>query len=246
MRAMAVSANEILEVLRRVETQRARRASDPALASAVGALKRYQQERFRLTYRDLLDSARFGDAARFFLEELYGPADFTARDAQFARVVPALVRLFPDEVVATVFALVRLHALTEELDSAMAALLAGAAVDRTNYAQAWRSTGREADRRLQLEFTLDVGRDLDRLTRKPLLRQTLHLMRGPARAAGLQQLQAFLERGFDAFRSMRGAQPFLDLIAQREGELITSLFSPAALGDAHSGASGTGGLGQLP
>lgn len=243
---MAVSSNEILEVLRRVDAQRARRAADPALATAVGVLKRYQQERFRRTYGDLLDSPRFGDAARFFLEELYGPADFTARDAQFARVVPALTRLFPDEVVATVFALVRLHALTEELDSAMAERLIDAAVDRASYVQAWRSTGREHERRQQLELTLEVGRDLDRLTRKPLLRQTLHLMRGPARAAGLQHLQAFLERGFDAFRSMRGAQPFLDLIAQREGELIVSLFSAALDTPAHPGASGTGGLGQLP
>ena len=86
---MAVGANEILEVLHGVDAQRARRSADPALATAVAALKRYQQERFRRTYADLLESPRFGDAARFFLEELYGPDDFTARDAQFARVVPA-------------------------------------------------------------------------------------------------------------------------------------------------------------
>lgn len=243
---MAVDSNEILEVLRQVDAQRALRGADPALASAVAALKRYQQERFRRTYRDLLDSPRFGDAARFFLEELYGPADFTARDAQFARVVPALVRLFPAEVVRTVFALVRLHALTEELDSAMATLLNGTTIDRDAYMQAWRTTGREEARRQQLALTVEVGLDLDRLTRKPLLRQTLHLMRGPARAAGLQNLQAFLERGFDAFRSMRGAQPFLDLITQREGELIRTLFAAAPDGPAQSGASATDVLGQLP
>lgn len=244
---MAAGANEILDVLRGVDAQRARRSADAALADAVVALKRYQQERFRRTYADLLESPRFGDAARFFLEELYGPEDFTARDAQFARVVPALARLFPAEVVATVLALVRLHALTEDLDSAMGAQLAVAAVDRATYLHAWRATGREGDRRRQLDLTLEIGRDLDRLTRKPLLRQTLHLMRGPARAAGLQQLQHFLERGFDAFRSMRGAQPFLDLVARREGDLITGLFGAAAAEVAgESGALGTGVLGQLP
>jgi len=45
---------------------------------------------------------RYGPAAHFFLEELYGPRDFADRDTQFARVVPALVRLFPREIVATV------------------------------------------------------------------------------------------------------------------------------------------------
>jgi hypothetical protein len=243
---MAVGANEILEVLRGVAAQRARRSAEPALAAGVTALKRYQQERFRRTYADLLESPRFGDAARFFLEELYGPDDFTARDAQFARVVPALARLFPSEVVETVLALVRLHALTEELDTAMAEQLGGAVVERSSYLHAWQATDRELDRRRQLDLTLDVGRDLDRLTRKPLLRQTLHLMRGPARAAGLQQLQRFLERGFDAFRGMRGAQPFLDLVAQREAALISGLFAAASDATGDPGACGTGVLGQLP
>ena len=46
------------------------------------------------------------------LDELYGPQDFSDRDAQFARVVPALVRLFPQELVETVAVLARLHALS--------------------------------------------------------------------------------------------------------------------------------------
>lgn len=237
---MASDAGSILMELRRVDVERARRLRDPELGVAVGLLKAYQQERFRLTYSDLLGSSRFGAAARFFLEELYGPTDFSARDAQFARVVPALVRLFPHEVVQTVLALARLHALTEELDSQMADVLRGEQVARPAYARAWRAVGRRSDRERQIELTLLVGVDLDRLTRKPLLRHTLHLMRGPARAAGLAGLQAFLESGFDAFSSMRGAQPFLDQIDQRERALVDALFDESAAG-AHAG-----GLGQLP
>ena len=58
-----------------------------------------------------------------------------------------------------------------------------------------------------------VGSALDRYTRNPLLRTSLRLMRGPAAAAGLGVLQAFLERGFDTFRDMRGAQEFLATVA---------------------------------
>ncbi len=60
------------------------------------------------------------DAARFFLDDLYGPEDFTRRDEQFARVVPGLVRLFPQEIVGTVISLGELHALSEQFDTAMA------------------------------------------------------------------------------------------------------------------------------
>ena len=69
-------------------------AADPALAGRVQALKAYQARRFEATYGDLLAHPRYQGAARFFLEELYGPQEFAARDAQFSRIVPALVRLF--------------------------------------------------------------------------------------------------------------------------------------------------------
>lgn len=243
---MATNPEAILGELRRVEVQRMRRNAEPALAAAVVAVKAYQQERFRRSYGDLLASERFAAAARFFLQELYGPGDFSARDAQFARVVPALVRLFPADIVETVRTLVELHALTEELDSTMGALVVGLPLERPAYVQAWRATGRRSDRERQLALTLAVGDDLDRLTRKPLIRQTLHLMRGPARAAGLDRLQAFLEAGFDAFRSMRGARPFLDLIAARESALITALFDAAYAPSVEDGASPASPLGQLP
>jgi len=72
---------------------------------------------------------------------------------------------------------------------------------------------------------LDVGQALDALTRKPLLRHSLRLMRGPAMAAGLSALQRFLETGFDTFRAMRGAEGLLDTIARRERSLAAELFA---------------------
>lgn len=80
-----------------------------------------------------------------------------------------------------------------------------------------------------------VGESLDRLTRKPLLRQSLRLMRGPAQMAGLGALQTFLETGFDTFRAMRGATEFLSTVRQREDRLARGLFQADAAT-----------LGQLP
>ena len=88
-------ANSILNHLRTVDAERERRDASPGLAARVQALKRYQQRRFAHTYDDLLKTSRYGPAARFFLDELYGPRDYSERDAQFARVVPALARLSP-------------------------------------------------------------------------------------------------------------------------------------------------------
>jgi len=227
----------ILQHLGAVRVERAARAADSALAERVTHLKRYQQARFALTYADLLGHPRYAGAARFFLDDLYGPEDFSQRDAQFARIVPALVRLFPDEVVATVEALTALHALSEQLDSEMARHLDKLPLTGSIYIGAWRRTGQPTSRQRQIDLMLGVGRALDVYTRRPLLRHSLRAMRIPARASGMSALQTFLESGFDTFRAMRGADEFLTQIAHRERAVVASLFG---IGNA------TDPLGQLP
>jgi hypothetical protein len=170
----------------------------------VTALKAFQQRRFSHTYADLLQSPRYGAAARYFLEELYGPEDFSARDAQFARVAPTIARLFPSDLAETVAILSALHALSETLDSAMGEQLADATIAPADYVAAWQGVGREADRNRQIDLTLAVAAQLDRITRMPLLRNALRLMRGPARAAGLAELQHTLESGFDILQGDEG------------------------------------------
>lgn len=236
---MSVTPASILSHLEAVEHERRTRAASPALHARVQALKSYQQRRFSHTYADLLATPRYGGAARFFLDELYGPNDFSQRDAQFARVVPALVRLFPREVVETVATLAQLHALSERLDTAVATRLEHDAVDASAYVVAWRAAGHPAEREMQIALTLSVGQSLDELTRKPLLRHSLRMMRGPARAAGLAALQVFLESGFDTFLAMRGAKEFLATVSTREHRLCATLFGDDAPATVIA-------LGQLP
>lgn len=241
-----LSAESLLTDLRAVDAERRHRALDPALARRVAALKIWQQRRFAATYADLLAHPRYAAAAGFFLDELYGPADFTRRDAQFARVVPALTRLFPTEVVDTVAQLARLHALSERLDTRMAERLPAPAaealhmeppaIDAQSYGDAWRACGQPEARQTQIDLTLAVGAALDRLTTKPWLRQSLRLMRSPAQMAGLAELQHFLETGFDTFRAMRGAGEFLNTVREREQALAAALFANTRSHD----------LGQLP
>lgn len=240
---MAATVESILSHLDVVERERAARAASASLQKKVRAIKGYQQRRFSHSYADLLATPRYAGAAKFFLDELYGPGDFSQRDEQFARVVPALVRIFPRDVVETVDTLAQLHALSERLDSAMGRHLTQDAVDAGAYISAWQATGQAMERELQIALTLWVGQSLDELTRKPLLRHTLRMMRGPARAAGLSALQQFLESGFDTFLAMRGAKEFLSIVSTREHLLAASLFDQGAMGntDARERA-----LGQLP
>jgi hypothetical protein len=228
---MSPIGEQILACLQEVSAQRARRAKESALASSVRAIKAYQQGRFMQTYADMLAHPRYSGAARFFLDDLYGPGDFTSRDDQFARVVPGLVRMFPHEIVVTVHSLGQLHALSERLDTEMGLVLgpiaSDGAVNGRLYAQCWRQVAGPVERERQIGLMLEVGEALERYTRNALLRHTLRLMRGPAQVAGLGTLQSFLERGFDTFRAMHGARGFLDVVSGRERALASALFDGA-------------------
>ena len=135
---MTGPADAILAHLKEVDAERHARAALPELNAKVVALKEYQQRRFAQTYADLLLSARYGAAARYFLDELYGPTDFTRRDDQFARVAPKLARVFPHDLAETIAALAELHALSEALDSAMGAALRSQRIAGVDYVRAWR------------------------------------------------------------------------------------------------------------
>jgi hypothetical protein len=240
-------ADSILGHLQQVEAERVGRRADPAWGARVQAIKSYQHARFARSHADLLADPLYAAAARFFLDDLYGPQDFAERDAQFARIVPALVRLFPAEVVATVDLLAALHALSESLDGEMARALGDGPLDAAAYQRAWQTTGRRADRVRQIDLVMTLGGQLDHYTRNRLLRHSLRLMRGPARAAGLGSLQAFLERGFDTFGAMAtapgGAAVFLQRVEQRERALMQALFDPSPVAAATGPAAA---LGQLP
>ncbi len=240
-------ADRITEHLGTVSRMRALRDADPGLAHRVHEVKRYQAARFERSYADLLANPRYQGATRFFLQDLYGPQEFAERDSQFGRIVPALVRLFPGEIVGTVELLGRLHALTEALDDTLARQLPHLPADASGYARAWQDTGRAPGREQQISLTLAIGTALDRYTRNRLMRTSLKLMRGPAQAAGLGDLQRFLERGFDAFGAMKGADEFLTKVGVRERALVAALFAPGAeAATALPRAQRTSPLDQLP
>ncbi len=213
-----------------VEASRAAARADPELAARLAAVKRYQGRRFERTYADWMAKPAARRACRFFLDELYGDKDFSRRDTEFARVVPAMVRLFPDEIAATVEALGALHALSEDLDLQMARALVSTEVDALGYLRIWQATGRPDDRERQVRVMHDVGIALTAYTRRPMLRRTLKFMRAPAAAAGLSALQGFLEEGFESFGELPDPRAFLESVATRERALMARLFAAGAAG----------------
>ena len=249
------SAELIRQAVAQVNGLRVERQANPHLARSVLCIKQFQSKRFAYTYADLLagenpQSAGYTqrNAALFFMTELYAASDFTLRDAQFSRIAGTLQKVFPKPVVATAIALAQLHILSEQLDHGMGGILSktvaggGLPVEKASatcaiepggfaesYVAAWRALGNYQARAQQLQIALQVGLDLDRLTRLPGLRLMLKMMRRPAQAAGMADLQQFLESGFDTFGAMARqgdqAKAFLKTIEARETTLMQALAS---------------------
>ena len=211
------------------ELARVARHADPALAGALSRIGEWQARRLRNTYADLAVDPRYAAAIAFFQNDLYGGADFSRRDADLVRVVPAMVRLLPETVIETVARAVELNALSHELDMALQARLPrpDGAFSVAEYCAAYRDGGNYPLRDRQRGLIGEVGAGLERYVRTPMLGAALTMMRRPAKLAGLAALQDFLERGFAAFRRMHGAGEFLRTVADREARIHVAIVAGA-------------------
>ncbi len=210
-----------LESLRDLRGREARGHAPPRLAE----VKAWQSARLAITYADLAADPRYAKATAFFLEDLYGAKDFSGRDEAMLRIYPLMVRTLPRSAVETAALAVEVDALSEALDRRLAAALPPGPLTEASYAEAYREAGSPAERLRQVDLVGEVGRRLDVLVTRPMIHATLKLMRRPARLAGLEALQAFLEHGFEAFRHMGGAGEFLATIESRESRILSRLFS---------------------
>jgi hypothetical protein len=220
---------------RRLAWQRA--AHDPARdprnrLPQLSMLRQWQSQRLASSFEDFLANPRMRPAAEFFLADLYGDRDFSARDRDAARVLPLMSRLLPDTLLRAATDAIELAVLSHVLDLRMAQALAqrpkpGAPITVADYARAYRRGGYRHLRRRQIELVLRVGHALDAAVKKHGVYKLLRAARIPAQLAGLSELQAFLERGFTAFDALGGADEFLRAVSGRELEVSRRLFEGA-------------------
>lgn len=202
------------------------------LANSINELEHWQKQRLANTYEDLARSKRHRAATEFFTNDLYAPADLDQRDFDVRRMYPIMVRLLPESAIATIATAIQLQALTLQLDLDLVAAT-GIECDQESfwthltYTNAYRKCDNRTQRERQIALIIEVGQDLDHLVRNPLIRGALRVARVPAALAGISTLQSFLERGFAAFRAMRNADYFLQIIEQRERKVVDAIFSGA-------------------
>lgn len=203
----------------------------------LGELRRWQAARLRRSFARFLQDPERRPAAEFFLSDVYGDHDFARRDADIARVLPMMQGLLPERLLATVADGIELGAVTHAMDLDVAEALEGIAprrrrLDDALYAAAYRAAGGRALRERQIALIERVGNGLAAALAMPGMIGMLRMARGPARLAGLSELQGFLERGFTAFGALGDARGFIAEIVAEERRAMRRLFAgdPAPFG----------------
>jgi hypothetical protein len=214
---------DIERLLERRRALEARSLQTPGWTERLRALRAWQARRLARTYADLRRDPRYTEAVEFFLNDLYGPQDFSRRDQELSRAAAPLRRALPASLLAVLAKAIELDALTVELDHGMLERLSQRPLTDASYALAYRALGRAATRERQIDLTVSIGADLERLVGHRWIGLALRAAHLPARAAGFGVLQQFLERGFAAFRRMGAARELLDAIRVRETQLMETL-----------------------
>ncbi|MGD8708865.1 MAG: hypothetical protein PVF40_00640 [Ectothiorhodospiraceae bacterium] len=222
----------LLYQLNRARELRRVQVDSEGLDPAVARLRRWQSERLERTHADLLADRRSRSAMEFFLDELYGPYDFSQRDQDIERIYPIMIRVLPAAAVHTLTRALELNSLSHELDQRLLEVLENELgvrdeITEETYAEAYRRCANPEERARQIDLIDSLGRDLTAIVGRRRTGWLLRVARRPARAAGFGELQSFLERGYDAFRRMPHPQEFLDKVVERERRIMENLFDAA-------------------
>ena len=220
----------LLEQIQRGKAHRLKQEADAELASKIPLLRKWQSDRLSATYADLLADKRYQPATAFFLSDLYGPNDFSQRDRDIERLFSTLVKLLPDYLIQIAANAAELNALSAELDFVLLGVLVRElnvteTISQEAYAEAYRRCDNYDLRKHQIALLKMLGEDLNAIVFKPLVYNTVRMLKIPARLAGFSSLQDFLERGFKAFHHMQGADEFLDTIVGRETRILDRIYN---------------------
>jgi hypothetical protein len=206
------------------------RIESEGLPPEVSLLRTWQTNRLSRTYDDFLRSKRFRPAAIFFLNDIYAPTDFSQRNADLERFYDGLRKALPERALVVLADGIKLHQMTDDMDYALAEALVDKlgvtdTITEAQYAEAYRICDNYEERLQQIRMIDTIGRGVDHMVRLPFVGLALKLAHAPAHLAGWQDLQGFLERGFSAFKHMKGADEFLGTIQHRETQILDRIFA---------------------
>ena len=199
---------------------------DPALAVQLMAVQAWQKERMQQTHRVLFARPKHQLMADYFLNRLYGGADFSILAAQFDRVLlkaHKIEKVIPTGAVHTGTLGVELAVLAIELDEQLAQLLLQQQTSQITeqvMLAAYLQADQAAQRQHQMALLNELGAKLDQYVRSFMVQTAFKMAKNTAYKHGFAPVYDFTAEGFAAMKSLDSAQSFIHAFTHQECEII--------------------------
>jgi len=199
---------------------------NPALAAQLLEVQNWQKARMQHTHRALFAQPEHQLIAAYFLNRLYGGADFAILADQFEQVLlkaHKIEKMVPDSAVATGTLGIELAVLAIELDEQLANWLQQqqvSSLDDHSMLAAYLAVN-QAERRLhQMAVLNELGLKLDKYVRSLMIQTAFKMAKGTAYKRNFAPLYDFTAEGFAAMKSLDSAAGFIAAFTQAECEII--------------------------
>jgi hypothetical protein len=201
-------------------------AEKAGLMPSIRAVQAWQCKRLLVSHQDMYQQKRFKPAVEFFINELYGPNDFSQRDQDIARIVPKMSKFLPEKALQSLASALYLNTLSFELDFDLAKQLVNTEINRDTYAKAYISCDNIANRQKQIDYIRTLGNDLAEVVKMKGISSLLFISRKPAKMAGVLALHEFLDKGFKSFKNLGNVEDFIIPVVNKEHQIMQQLANP--------------------
>ena len=180
-------------------------------------------------YAELRQNKDTRTAIDFVVSDLAG-IGISERDHDIHRVVPAMIRILPASALRTIATGMEMNARILEINLSICEAYHKQTGEDTYTEKEYCRAAREAttleDCLELVTLTIQLGHNLDRIMRIPLIGISLKAMRKPAKLAGFASLQLFLENGHSAFHNLKDVDEFLDSTESKMRKMFEHIYCP--------------------
>lgn len=199
---------------------------NPALADRLQQIQAWQKQRMQDTHQTLF--ARYPAMARYFLNRLYGGADFDVLVQQLQRILGKahkVEKLVPESTVKTGLLGVELAVLAIELDEQLALWWQEKHPDvlaptDALMLEAYQVLAQDQQRLHQMDLLDQLGEKLDQYVRSFMVQSVFKLARASAQKHHLGELYEFIGEGFVAMKPLKNAAEFVGQFTAAERDTI--------------------------
>lgn len=209
---------------------------DPVLKKRLGEAQIWLKNRIQRTHQDLFNETKYQLMAQYFINRLYGGAEFDDLALQIERLLKyahKVESMVPENALKTGIKSVGLAVLAMQLDEQVAKqLLKDYPVDQAIDDEMMRQTLIKVDqadaRQQQLNMLDDLGVSLDKYMRSFIMHTAFKMCKGAAHKYKFELMYDFIGEGFLAMKPMKSAVSFIERFTEKERLIIDNVHSGKA------------------